>query len=135
MNATAIQGIKLEPLPRYSDDIFDNVYIYDRRYLPRWEIRGRVFYQDPVHHLIVRTQMKNLTPSGACLYADKSIEVNQRMELKIHLSPNKDFRAVGTVMWKRFYNRQTLIGILFDELEDSTKKLILEHSFMLSSLV
>ncbi|MGE0268083.1 MAG: PilZ domain-containing protein [Candidatus Omnitrophota bacterium] len=130
MNGTAVRHLTVKPVHNYSYDIFDHVYIYDRRYMPRWEITSRAFYRDNIHHLLVRTQMRDLTPAGVCLYADKSIEVNQRLEVKMFLSPEKSFQAWGSVMWKKSCNGQTLAGVVFDELENRLKNLILENGFV-----
>lgn len=130
MIETSTRALNVKPIHNYFYDDFDTVYIYDRRYMPRWEISSRAFYRDQVHQLIVRTKMKDLTPAGVCLYADKSIELNQRLEVKMFLSPEKSFQAWGTVVWKRVYNRQTLAGIVFDELEGRIKNLILANGFV-----
>lgn len=108
----------------------ENFPLLDQRYLPRWDTDRRAYYHVKGSPVIYRTRLKNLTASGVCLYVGKDVAVRQKLEMKIHLSPDKSFQAYGTVVWTYVSPRHlSWAGVAFDNLPQQTQDLILEYAF------
>ena len=108
---------------------FDDLPLYEQRYLPRWEVSNQAYYHSDPHH-IFKTFTKNVSLTGACLYVTPHIHLNTKLELKIYLTPEKNFETKGTVLWKCTLNDDCCYaGIYFNPLPDQIRELILEHAF------
>ena len=109
---------------------FDDLPLYEQRYLPRWELSNQAYYHFCNSDQIFKTLTKNINLAGACLYVAPHIPLNTKLELKIYLSPEKNFEAKGTVIWKStLADDCCYAGIYFDPLPEQTRELILEHAF------
>ena len=110
---------------------FNELPLYEQRYLPRWEVQNQAYYHRPGTHQIFKTETRDISLSGACLYVSPHIHPNERIELKIYLSPEKNFEATGTVIWKCTVNDDCCYaGVFFDRLPEEIQSLILEFSFI-----
>jgi len=108
---------------------FDELPLYDHRYLPRWKTTNKAFYRDEEAFRIVRTQTVDLSCSGVALYADESIHVNRRVFMKIYLDEFHSLEVKGTVMWRSQKDGKVLAGVLFDKLGKEAEDLILSFAF------
>lgn len=116
-----------EPFPYTS---FDDLPIYEQRYLPRWVTQNRAYYRRENVPAIFRTQIEDLNLTGACLHIQSDVQTNQQLKLKIYLTDKMSFTASGTIMWKRTTSgSHCYAGILFDPLPNAIQDLILKHAF------
>ena len=105
--------------------------VQEQRYIPRWETSHRAYYRLPskTRH-IFRTQMRDLSLTGASLYISKDVPVNREVELHVYLSPHHQFNAKGTILWKATQrNHHCYAGVAFEHLPAKTQKMILQHAF------
>jgi len=108
---------------------FDDLPIYDQRYMPRWETSDRAYYRIGENQSIVTTELKNLNLTGACLYVNSDVLLGQSLQLRVLLSGVHSLVVKATVMWKRGHGAETIAGVYFDRLDEPTQDLVLEHAF------
>ena len=108
---------------------FNDLPLYEQRYMPRWEVATQSYYKIEGSDEIIKTQTKNLSFTGVSLYAVADIPLNKKLDLKIHLSPEKNFEAKGRVIWKCSLQDVCYIGVVFENLPEKTQELILEYAF------
>ncbi|OGX06277.1 MAG: hypothetical protein A2Z88_00510 [Omnitrophica WOR_2 bacterium GWA2_47_8] len=109
---------------------FDDLPLYDHRYLPRWEVDSRAYYRVKDTAVIIRTKMHDLSLTGVCMHVSTNVHANQKILLKMYLSDQVNLEAEGTVIWKRtLFNHDSYAGVMFDGLSQEKQALILEHAF------
>ena len=130
--STAIMPVK-EPKRAVSADFpyksFDDLPVYDQRYMPRWITPNKVYYRNKNGQLIVATQLKDMHLGGACLHVNGHVHVNQLLHLKIFLDRFHSFEAAGTVMWKLGNGDKSIAGVAFEPLDEPAQDIILEYAF------
>ena len=100
----------------------------DQRDIPRWRMDNTAFYRTHDTTVINKTEVKNLSLTGVCLYVGKDIGIGQELEVKVYLSDKVSFKAAGDVIWKRMLSDGSLCaGIRFDQIPLETQILIVEH--------
>ena len=113
---------------------FDDLPLFDQRYLPRWQTEKRAYYRNNETNLIIKTQVKDLSFTGACLYTYPDVNTNQNIELIIYLAPKISFLTRGTVVWKRSLKDVCHVGVMFDPLSSKNQELILKYAFGVSQM-
>jgi hypothetical protein len=109
---------------------FQDIPSSEQRYFPRWEISNRAYYCAENDARILKSQTKNLSPSGVSLEVYPDIGLNQKIEVKIYLNDEKSFQATGKVVWKYLFRDEICYaGILFDPLPEETLTLISAYAF------
>ena len=101
----------------------------DQRYIPRWISANRATYQfedDPAIH---EGRTKDLNCAGACITSDHHFEKNQKVKLTIYLNDRTPVKVDGRIVWTKFSNKDTEIGIDFSNTSDEAQELILKHAF------
>ena len=130
MKASVLEHKSAQPVP-FPEVSFEHLPIYDRRFFPRWELDQKAYYRLKNHNVIYRTQVKNLTLNGACLYLDCGIHPLQRVAIKIYLPDQESFETEGTLIWKRTLPEGLCYGgIFFDRLTAASQSLIMKHAFI-----
>lgn len=131
MTVITIKRPSARPFLPFPYTTFADLPLYDFRYMPRWEgVTKRVFYRITGVPLVIRTQMTDLSLNGIGLYVSQGTKIDQRLEMRIHLSHNVSFEAEGRVLWKRPADDHLYIaGVQFEKLPQQTQNLIVEHSF------
>jgi len=106
-----------------------NPRINDKRYLPRWAVRNRVFYkleQDP------RTReghTRDLSCSGARVRTNSSLEPHQKIHMTIRLNEETVVSLHGYIVWLRVIADETEMGVNFINTSPQTQEVILQHAF------
>lgn len=115
---------------------FDDLPIYEQRYLPRWDINQKAYYRTTQIPSLYRTSVKDLSLSGACIYASPHLQTSEKVVLKIFLSPQESFEVQGTVLWKRTlpFQYYCSAGVVFDHLPEDTQGIILAKAFELQTV-
>ena len=115
------------------DTAFANLPLYEQRYLPRWDVSSNAYYHLPGTHQIFKTQTRNISLTGVCLYVSPDIHLNEKVELKIYLSPKENFEVNGTAIGKyTLFGHGCYAGFFFDHLPQEKQELILRYAFEFS---
>ena len=101
----------------------------DQRYLPRWEIKNRVFYSLDSDQHPKEALTKDLSGTGVCILTRESIIPHQKIQLTIYLSEVTMVKVQGNIVWIKPAVNQNQIGINFHEISDQAQELILQHAF------
>ena len=109
---------------------FKDLPIYDRRTMPRWGMACKAFYRNGKESTLFRTETRDVTVSGACLYISPDTKLNAHVHMKICLPSGKSFEPSGRVLWKNKDSHGVwYAGILFDALPLETQEILLHYSF------
>jgi hypothetical protein len=130
MNMTVIHSHQTEPRAGFPYDSFEDIPIYDQRYLPRWETSNKVYYRKKDENLFVATNTKDLTVAGVSMYTDGNLRVNDRLKMKIHLSTDTSFQVDGIVLWRKIRPDCNYAGVIFGSLDAGIQDLISEYAFI-----
>lgn len=131
MNTVTVNKGRAEQIEKvFPYTSFDELPIYDQRYMPRWQTNRRAYYRSVNSNTLYRTQLKDLHLDGACICAFHEIQVNQKLDLKILLSSFESVEASGTVIWKRTTaDNQCYAGVAFDPLTPQAQDRIVQYAF------
>ena len=101
----------------------------ERRYFPRWKVDKEVIYR--LSHLPAEKTARTIDLScrGACILSSEPLLPTQRIALSIILNKAKIAHVNGRVAWIRHFPQQNEAGISFDEIDEETQNMILEHAF------
>lgn len=109
---------------------FQDIPVHEQRYFPRWEVSNRAYYCLGNKDHIVKTETKDISPTGASLHISPDVGLNERVDVKIYLSDDKSFQATGKVIWKCLVNDQDCFaGVVFDPLPEETQNTIAAYAF------
>lgn len=103
----------------------------DKRYLPRWEVKNRIYYKLENEDKFQEGLSKDLSCSGACLLTKKSLPKNQKVKLTICLENEQKVEVNGEVLWNKAFEGDNLVGIAFYNTSQKAQELILKHAFEL----
>lgn len=102
--------------------------LYNLRNVPRWEVHNRAYYRIKDVPVVVRTEIKDLSPNGVCLYVSSDVRIGQKLKLKICLSEKENCEADGAVIWKRHVSGHRYhAGVRFDQLPQEKQDRVLEY--------
>ena len=109
----------------------------DKRYFPRWEIDKRIVYQLSHNPAEKEAQAVDMSCSGIRLLSEEPLLPTQKIKLNVFLSKVRVVTVTGRVVWIKHiakYNKHSKYneaGIVFDDIDQKTQELILEHAFTL----
>lgn len=135
MNLTVIKPHRIEFPVDFPYKSFDDLPLYDHRYMPRWLTASRVFYRKDGGHVLARSLTRDITPEGASVYTDGTLHARDRLELKVYLSPHHNFQTKGTVLWQNQVHNREIAGVRFDPLPQEIQDLIVEHGFITRAII
>jgi len=104
----------------------------DQRYIPRWEVHNRIFYQLIGEPEPREAHSRDLSCAGICLKTEQEIIPDQKVKLKIYLSENKSIDVQGHILWTRKISQGYLAGIVFDNIKPENQDVILDYAFEIS---
>jgi len=101
----------------------------EQRYIPRWEVHNRIFYQLMDDSERREASSRDLSCAGICLQTDQEVAVNQKVKLKVYLSENKSIDLQGHILWTQQTPRGYLAGIAFEDIKPENQDVILDYAF------
>jgi len=104
----------------------------NRRAIPRWNTQGHCVYRVNNDSNFHEGYVKDISCTGTCLVAGRSILINQKIHLTIHISDCEVIKVSGKVLWKRVDGREHLIGIRFFNASCETEDTILQYALYTS---
>ncbi len=130
MKITTMENKKINPQSDFPYKTFEDLPLYEQRYLPRWQANRKGYCRTHNKDTFFKTQVSDLTLSGACIYISADIEPKQKLKLSVHLSEKHTFEARGIVIWKNILNKEVLqVGIRFNRLSLKAENLLLRYAF------
>lgn len=105
----------------------------EKRYLPRWQVRNRVFYKLDNFATPNEAITRDISCSGVSILIDKSIFPKQDIELTIFLEKDLAIRVDGHVAWIKTIGDKNVLGIKFARISQEAQNIVLEHAFELGS--
>ena len=101
----------------------------ERRYFPRWKVDKEVLYHVGTLPAERAARTIDLSCRGACILSPEPLLPTQRVVLSIILNKVKIANVSGHVAWIRHFPKQNEAGISFDDTDEETQNMILEHAF------
>ncbi len=130
MGKTFIKTQPQNPLHDMRDSSLDEIYLYEQRCLPRWIFSVQAYYRICGRSEVFKTQTRDLSFVGGSFYIGPHVRLNEKIILKIFLSPLESFEAEGTVIWKRLLgDDDCYAGVFFNTLSDENQELILKYVY------
>ena len=108
----------------------DNPTNHERRYLPRWEVDNKIIYRKGAEAVDYECRSKDIHAMGACLRTDEDILPNQELDLTIYLADDiEPIHVRGKTLWRVAHDKENLVGIHFERINDKTSDLIFHYAF------
>ena len=107
---------------------------FDKRYFPRWEVNKRIVYQLSHNPTEKEAQALDMSCAGVRLLSEEPLLPTQKLKLNVFLGKVHVVAVTGRVVWIKHnskYNKHNEAGIAFDDIDQKTQKIILDHAFAL----
>lgn len=101
----------------------------ERRGLPRWKLDKEVIYRVSHQPNEKTARTIDLSCRGACILSSEPLLPTQRIDLSIIIDKLNVARMSGHVAWIRHFPQKNEAGICFDDIDEDTQHMILEHAF------
>jgi len=103
----------------------------DQRYLPRWEVKKRVFFQVESDIETREGYSNDISCSGICIFTNRNVLPKQSIKLKIYLSGETWIDIRGNVLWVKPSSNGNYLGVSFYGMTSNDQDLILQYAFEL----
>ena len=101
----------------------------DQRYFPRWESNKKVSYQTNHGPDEKEALALDMSFAGACILSEEPLLPTLKIKLNIFLDQATVVRLSGHIVWVRHALAHNQAGIVFDEVDQKTQDMILDHAF------
>jgi len=102
----------------------------ERRYLPRWEAQGKLFYRKEKDEVPAQACSKDINASGMCFNTNDDISLDQKLDLVVYLAEDiEPIDAVGRVVWQSKSEKGNLFGVRFERISKKSQDLVFNYAF------
>jgi len=107
----------------------DNNHQGDKRYIPRWSVKNRIFFQVDSEAQRHEACTHDISCAGVSLETDQDLLHQQKINLTVYLSERKSIKVDGRILWNKKTPQGHLIGVLFENIDPESQNLILDYAF------